>query len=79
MENISRRELVDMYAEKTGRDVSDMLFYYVFGAFKIAVIAQQIYYRYKKGFTQDRRFATFNHFVNALGKIALFGIESRKI
>lgn len=79
MENISRRELVEMYAEKSGRDVSDMLFYYVFGTFKIAVIAQQIYFRYAKGFTQDKRFATFNHFVNALGKIALHGIESGRI
>lgn len=79
MENISRRELVEMYAEKSGRDVSNMLFYYIFGTFKIAVIAQQIYFRYAKGFTQDKRFATFNHFVNALGKIALHGIESGKI
>lgn len=79
MENISRRELVEMYAEKSGRDISDMLFYYVFGTFKIAVIAQQIYFRYAKGFTQDKRFATFNRFVNALGKIASFAIISGKI
>jgi aminoglycoside phosphotransferase (APT) family kinase protein len=79
MENISRKELVEIYAEKSGRDVSDILFYYVFGTFKIAVIAQQIYFRYTKGFTKDKRFATFNQFVNALGKIALFGIESGKI
>ena len=75
MENISRAELVEMYAEKSGRDVSEMLFYYIFGTFKIAVIAQQIYFRYKKGFTNDKRFATFNFFVNALGKIALQAIE----
>jgi aminoglycoside phosphotransferase (APT) family kinase protein len=79
MENISRRELVEIYAEKSGRDVSEMLFYYVFGTFKIAVIAQQIYYRYAKGFTRDKRFAAFNHFVNALGKIAWHTIESGKI
>jgi len=79
MENISRRELVEMYAEKSGRDVSDMLFYYAFGTFKIAVIAQQIYARFVKGFTQDKRFATFNHFVNALGKIAAHAIEKGKI
>lgn len=79
MENISRRALVEMYAEKSGRDVSNILFYYVFGTFKIAVIAQQIYFRFHKGFTQDKRFARFNHFVNALGKIALFAIERGKI
>jgi aminoglycoside phosphotransferase (APT) family kinase protein len=79
MENISRRELIEMYSEKSGRDVSDMLFYYVFGTFKIAVIAQQIYFRYAKGFTQDKRFATFNQFVGALGKIALHAIEEGEI
>ena len=70
MENISRRELVDMYAEVSGRELPDMLFYYVFGSFKIAVIAQQIYARYVKGFTKDRRFARFDRFVADLGRIA---------
>lgn len=79
MENISRRELVEMYEQKSGKKVSDILFYYVFGTFKLAVIAQQIYFRYVKGFTNDQRFATFNVFVNSLGKIALNGIERGKI
>ncbi|MEP6902961.1 MAG: phosphotransferase family protein, partial [Actinomycetota bacterium] len=35
MENISRSQLVEIYAEKSGRDVSNMLFYYVFGTFKL--------------------------------------------
>ncbi len=70
MENITRQELVDMYAAASGRDVSNILFYYVFGTFKIAVIAQQIYARYVKGFTQDKRFANFDKFVAALGRIA---------
>lgn len=79
MENISRRELIQIYENKTGRDVSNILFYYVFGTFKIAVIAQQIFYRYLKGFTRDKRFANFNLFVSALGKIALNAIESEEI
>jgi aminoglycoside phosphotransferase (APT) family kinase protein len=70
MENISRRELAEMYVSASGRDISDILFYYVFGTFKIAVIAQQIYARYVKGFTRDKRFAAFDHFVAALGKFA---------
>ncbi len=74
MENIRRSEIVAMYAEHSGRDVSNMLFYYVFGTFKIAVIAQQIYYRYAKGFTGDKRFATFDGFVKALGRIAMHAI-----
>lgn len=79
MENISRAELVEMYEEKSGKSVSDIVFYYVFGTFKLAVIAQQIYFRYARGFTNDKRFATFNHFVNSLGKIALGAIERQEI
>ncbi len=79
MENISRRDLIEMYEEKSGRQISDMLFYYVFGTFKLAVIAQQIYARFVKGSTRDKRFATFNHFVHALGVIAAGSIERGKI
>jgi aminoglycoside phosphotransferase (APT) family kinase protein len=79
MENISRRQLAERYAEKSGRDISDLLFYYVFGTFKIAIIAQQIYARYKKGFTKDDRFAQFNIFVAALGKIAAGTLETERV
>jgi aminoglycoside phosphotransferase (APT) family kinase protein len=79
MESISRSELVAMYSETIGREVPDMLFYYVFGTFKIAVIAQQIYARYKKGFTSDERFAGFNRFVGALGTIASRAMERGSI
>ena len=79
MENISRRELADIYAEKSGRDISEILYYYVFGTFKIAVICQQIYFRFAKGFTQDKRFADFDTFVNSLGKIAAGSIETGKL
>ncbi|MDQ4123310.1 MAG: phosphotransferase family protein [Acidobacteriota bacterium] len=76
MENFSRLELAERYAEKTGADISNLLFYYVFGTFKIAVIVQQIYFRYRRGFTKDDRFANFNHFVAALGKITARAIET---
>jgi aminoglycoside phosphotransferase (APT) family kinase protein len=79
MENITRRKLAEMYAEISGRDISNILFYYVFGAFKIAVIAQQIYARYVKGFTKDARFAGFDRFVAALGQVAAFAISTGKI
>jgi aminoglycoside phosphotransferase (APT) family kinase protein len=75
MENISRHELAEMYAEASGRDTSNILFHYIFGTFKIAVIAQQIYARYVRGFTKDDRFAQFDRFVSALGVIASRAIE----
>ena len=79
MENISRRELIEIYEEKSRKPVSDILFYYVFGTFKLAVIAQQIYSRYARGFTRDERFATFNDFAGSLGKIAAHALERGKI
>lgn len=79
METVARRELVEMYEQAAGRPVSDILFYYVFGTFKLAAIAQQIYFRYARGFTRDERFATFNQFVASLGKIAARAVEVGKI
>lgn len=79
MENVSRHDLIQMYAEKVGRDVPDMLFYYIFGTFKIAVIAQQIYARFVKGFTTDGRFANFDKFVAALGRIGLDAVSKGRI
>ena len=79
MENITRQDLVEMYAAASGRDVSNILFYYVFGTFKIAVICQQIYARYVKGFTRDERFAGFDKFVAALGMIAANAVKNQSI
>jgi aminoglycoside phosphotransferase (APT) family kinase protein len=78
-ENVTRRELADMYAEASGRDTSNILYYYVFGLFKIAVIAQQIYARYAKGFTRDERFAHFDRFVRALGRLSQHALASGSI
>ena len=63
---MSRREFVDYYAEKSGRDLSQMHWYMVFGYFKLAVILQQIYARWHKGQTKDERFANFNERVRNL-------------
>ncbi len=66
----TRREIVDRYAEKTGRNLSSIGFYYCFGLFKTAVLAQQIYYRYKQGLTKDERFADFISAVQILARQA---------
>ena len=52
----SRERFIERYADATGRDMTDIGYYEVLGAFKLAVIVQQIYYRYWKGQTQDPRF-----------------------
>lgn len=79
MENITRKDLVDMYQVASGRDVSNILYYYVFGTFKIAVIAQQIYARFVKGHTQDQRFASYGKFVAKLGQIAHSALNKQSI
>ncbi|HSF38811.1 MAG TPA: phosphotransferase family protein, partial [Thermoanaerobaculia bacterium] len=68
--NLRRSEVVERYAARSGRDVSNILFYYVYGLFKIAVIAQQIYYRYQQGLTHDERFARMIDGVRILGRTA---------
>lgn len=63
---MTRRELMDHYANVSGRDLSDMHWYVVFGYFKLAVILQQIYARWHRGQTKDERFATFDERVRNL-------------
>jgi len=55
----SRAEAIARYGQRTGSDVGEILWYQVFAAFKLAVIIQQIYIRFVRGQTQDRRFATY--------------------
>ena len=69
--SMTRRELAERYALKTGRDVSDLRFYYCFALFKTAVVAQQIYYRFHKGLTTDERFAAMIIGVKLLSERAL--------
>jgi aminoglycoside phosphotransferase (APT) family kinase protein len=63
---MTRRELIDRYERESGRDLSEMHWYVVFGYFKLAGILQQIYARYKNGQTTDERFATFGERVRTL-------------
>lgn len=77
--NLGRAGVVERYAAASGRDVSGILFYYVFGLLKIAVIAQQIYYRYKQGLTHDERFAAMIGGVRLLGRTAARAIEAGRI
>ena len=56
----TRDEILDRYAARSGRDLSAIRFYQVFAIFKIAVVIQQIYFRYVSGQTTDARFAKFD-------------------
>lgn len=75
----TRRDLVTRYGERIGRDVSQMAFYLTFAYFKTAVVAQQIYYRYKQGVTKDERFAQFIEATKILLRAAMRTIETGKV
>lgn len=77
--NPLRSDLVEMYHKASGREVGHVIFYYVYGLFKISVITQQIYFRFKKGFTQDERFASLNQVVGGLGTMAMQAILKNKL
>jgi aminoglycoside phosphotransferase (APT) family kinase protein len=77
--SLTRREFAARYAERTGRDVSGLLFYYCFGLFKTAVIVQQIYARYVRGHTRDARFARMNERVAALSEAAVAAVETGQL
>jgi len=66
----TRDEIVARYAERSSHDVSTLGFYEVFALFKIAVVIQQIFYRFVIGQTDDARFATFGDRVAYLARQA---------
>jgi aminoglycoside phosphotransferase (APT) family kinase protein len=67
---MTRAEIIERYAAASGRDLSNIRYYHTFAVFKLAVVIQQIYYRYHVGQTQDKRFADFDQRVEALAKMA---------
>jgi len=68
--SFARREIARYYGEKSGRPVDNMHYYYCFGLFRLAVIAQQIYYRYYHGQTKDERFKALALAVQVLDRTA---------
>ena len=76
---MTRIEVAECYAECTGRAPGNLVFYYAFGLFKLAVIAQQIYYRHKQGLTKDPRFGALIMAVAALATRATDSIAAEKV
>lgn len=67
---LTRNQFVERYAERTGRDLRHLPWHETLGLMKIAVILQQIYFRYVGGQTRDQRFAQFGESVRRLGSLA---------
>ena len=75
----TRKQVVDYYLEKTGLQPENWTFYEVFGIFRLAVIAQQIYYRYYHKQTNNPAFKDFWIVIHALHIRALKLIGLQKI
>ena len=63
---LTREEVIAHYASRTGLQVANFDFYAVFGLFRVAVIVQQIWRRYRDGATKDPQFAAFGPLVTYL-------------
>ena len=77
--SFTREEFVQYYAHQTHSDVSEIAFYLTFARFKLAVIAQQIYFRYYQGLTKDPRFASMPEKIQFLLCAALRGAQTDRV
>ncbi|HEX8500130.1 MAG TPA: phosphotransferase family protein [Pyrinomonadaceae bacterium] len=66
----TRAEVLERYGSRTGHDLSGVGFYEVFAVFKLAVVLQQIFFRYRRGQTDDPRFAALGERVAWLARVA---------
>jgi aminoglycoside phosphotransferase (APT) family kinase protein len=66
----TRAEILERYAARARADLTNITFYEVFAVFKLAVVLQQIFYRYHRGQTDDPRFADLDQRVARLARTA---------
>lgn len=76
---LTRREVIEYYCKKSGFHVDNIDFHLVFGLFRLAVIVQQIYFRYQQGHTKNPDFASFGQMANYLEKRCLDMIHSAAV
>ncbi len=76
---MTREEVVNYYLEKSSLAVTDFTVYFVYGLFRLAGIAQQIYYRYVHGQTKDPRFGKLGKAVTALEAAAKNAIARHRV
>lgn len=77
--NLTRVEFAERWSRATGRDASNILFYYAFALFKLSVVAQQLYRRYVDGHTKEERYAMMLEGVRAVATSALVAIDKGRI
>lgn len=77
--SFTRAEIVQFYGNTMACDTSHIAFYLAFARFKLAVIIQQIFYRYRQGLTKDTRFALLPERITALLRASLHTAQTGQI
>jgi aminoglycoside phosphotransferase (APT) family kinase protein len=77
--NLSRTQIVERWSRATGRDASNVVFYYAFALFKLAVISQQLYKRYVDGLTKEERYGHMLGSVRSVTATALVAVDKKRI
>ena len=77
--NLTRTGIVERWSRATGRDASNVTFYYAFALFKLGIIKQQLYKRWLEGLTTDERFGGMLEGVRAVSTAALLAVEKGRI
>lgn len=71
---LTRQQVIEYYCDKMGVSTENFTFYEVYGLFRLAVIVQQIYYRYHHKQTRNpayKKFWTFVHYLLYRSKKAI--------
>jgi aminoglycoside phosphotransferase (APT) family kinase protein len=77
--SLTRAQIVERYAQQTGRELPHIAFYLTFARFKLAVIVQQIYFRFHQGLTKDQRFASMPGLIQILLRASLHCAQTGRI
>ncbi|HAI76115.1 MAG TPA: phosphotransferase family protein [Microscillaceae bacterium] len=77
--SFNRRELLECYEEKTKSKITHIPFYYALTCYRNAVIVQQLYYRFHKGYTQDQRLGGLKGWDKIFFQLGLQTIQTGKI
>ena len=77
--SLTRMQVVERYQEKSGREVTNLPFYFTFALLKLAVVGQQLYQRFVRGLTQDPRYALLIEGVRGLSRAGVQVIATQRI
>tara|TARA_Y100001934_G_C12374717_1_gene788548 strand:- start:3215 stop:4294 length:1080 start_codon:yes stop_codon:yes gene_type:complete len=68
---LNRKEIIDLYQDKSGRNLDNFLFYRVLTQFKLAVVFLQIDAQFRRGSTSDERFGQYRDHLDGMFAFAL--------